>query len=368
MNKIEQVKSLFNKDTTLSKLIRVLLILLIVLLGSLTWNVWSTIFGYATTALKPFIIGFVLAYILNPLIMFLESKNIKRGLAVGLVMLLTVVGIWFLLISLTPMLSRELTSFISSIDSSIKYISNWYTSNSANPSDIFTSLITQLSNSFESIQSSLLSFSTQFLTNLISSSINVFTTMIFSITISIYMLVDFQGFKNKMKKASSKISGNFPLYLEAIDIQMNKYVRTNLTLMLVYFVEYTFIFFIMGHKGFLIIGILYVFGTLIPYVGGMIVTAIGILTGLTMPRTNLIILIILVMIMSQVDGNFTSPMVYKKGVKVEPLTSLLVIFIGSAIFGAIGVMLSMPVYVAARAVFTVKNDLNEETLLESSGL
>lgn len=361
MNNVQKIKSFFKEESLLIKSLKVIAILLIVYLVSLTWNVWTTILGYAFASLKPFIYGFIIAYILNPLVTFLEKKGLKKPLAIALIIIVTIVVITWILLTLFPMIYEEFGVFLNSINSSIEFISKWYFENTQDPSGILAGIIQQMESSFGGIQNSILDFMKVFITNLISTSLNVFTTMLFSITIALYMLSDFQAFKNKVKRLSSKISFKMPLYLEAIDVEMGLYVRSTLILMLVYFVEYTTIYFVLGHKGYLMIGLLYVvIGTLVPYVGGMIVTAIGILTGLTLPGTNLILLIVLVMVASQVDGYVTSPFIYKKGVKVEPLASLLIVFIGSAVFGVVGVMLAMPIYVSLRAIGNVNKSFEKE--------
>lgn len=357
MGTYTKFKSYFKEESTLFKLLKVLSVLLIVYLLSLTWSVWSTIFRLAITALKPFIFGFIIAYVLNPMIEFLQSKGVKKGLAIFLIMILAIGIFGWLLVTLIPMLYEEFLSLLNSIGSSLEVITKWYFDNAKDPSVLFSGIINQLESSFSAIQKSIVEVIGAFITNFISSSMSMLTTTLFSITITIYMLSDFQKFKDSIKKLSSKISKTIPKYLEEIDVQMGSFVKSELMLMTVYYIEYTTIYYIMGHKGYLMIGILYVIlGTLVPYVGGMIVTAIGILTGLTMPLTNLIILMVLVMIMSQIDGYVTSPMIYKKGVKIEPLTSLLVIFIGSALFGAVGVLLAMPTYVVIRAIIHVNRE------------
>lgn len=367
MNNVEKVKSFFKEESRLFTIVKVVLILLAVYLLSLTWNVWTNLLKTAFTALKPFIYGFVIAYILNPLVNFMEDKGIKKPIAITLILIFIIAIFILIVVTLFPMFYEEFTIFLNSINNSITHIVNWYTENAQDTSGILASMINGLESNFTAIQNSALDFMRTFITNIISASFNVLTTSLFTITITLYMLSDFAKFKDTVKRLSLKISPNFPSYLEAIDLDMEMYVRSTLLLMLVYFVEYTAIYFIMGHKAYLMIGLLYVvIGTLVPYVGGMIVTVIGILTGLTLPLTNLLVLIVLVMLASQVDGYVTSPMIYKKGVKVEPLASLLIVFFGSAVFGVIGVMLAMPIYVSLRAVSNVKKnrDLKTESLEE----
>lgn len=359
MNTVDKIKGLFKGQKLVMQLMYVLIFLSVVVLLKMTWNVWATIGGYITVSLTPFIIGFIAAYILNPLVEFLNKKGLNRGLAIALIIIATLLILFTVLINLFPMLYQEFTNFLNSIGSSIEFITEWYTKTSNEPNSVVSSIIHQLATSFSGIENTILDFVRVFITNFVSASMNFLTTLLFSTTIAIYMLSDFQKFKDDMKKLVGRINWKLPYFLTEIDNEMGVYVHSTLILMLVYFIEYTTIYYIMGHKGFLMIGLLYVVvGTLVPYVGGMIVTAIGLLTGLGMPAINLVILIILVMILSQVDGYVTSPLIYKKGVKIEPLVSLLLVFIGSAVFGFAGVMLAMPVYIALRSVNKVNKELN----------
>ena len=64
-----------------TRLLALSLLLILVLLITATWPLWSTILGLASAILKPFIIGFVIAYLIRPAVVFFESRNIKRGIS-----------------------------------------------------------------------------------------------------------------------------------------------------------------------------------------------------------------------------------------------------------------------------------------------
>lgn len=359
MSLVEKLKNFLNEEVTLSRLLKVTSILVIIFLLGQTWPIWKTVWKYLIAIFKPFVIGFTIAYVLHPLILFLEKKGLKKTLAIGLVFLLMVALLVWITFNLFPMFYNETGEFIGSINSSVDVIFKWYQDNATNPSEILEGIIKQLNNSIAGIEKGLLDSIGKFVTNFISGSINVLTTFLFSITVALYVLADFKNVKISIKNGANLIHKDLPIYLSAIDEKLGVYVRSTLVLMLIYFTEYTLVFYLLGHKGYLMIGILYVLATLVPYIGGMIVTVIGILTGLTMPKTNLIALIVIIGIMSQIDSYFISPYVYKKGVKVQPLWSLLVIFIGSALFGPVGIMISVPVYVSVREVIRIYKERNK---------
>lgn len=371
MGLVERLRNFLKEEVTLSRLLKITAILVIIFLLGQTWPIWKTVWKYLIAIFKPFIIGFTIAYVLQPLILFLKKKGLKKSLAIGLVFILMAALIVWITFNLFPMFYDETGEFINSINSSVDVLFKWYQENATNPSEILEGIIKQLTSSISGIEKGLLDSLGKFVTNFISGSINVLTTLLFSITVALYILADFDKVKNSIKRGSSLIHEDLPIYLSAIDTKLGVYVRSTLVLMMIYFTEYTLVFYFLGHKGYLMIGILYVLATLVPYIGGMVVTAIGILTGLTMPKTNLIALIVIIGIMSQIDSYFISPYVYKKGVKVEPIWSLLVIFIGSALFGPVGIMISVPVYVSVREVIRIYKERNHsigEELIDEESL
>lgn len=358
MGLADKSKSFFNKEVTLTRLLKAVLILLIIFLLSQTWSVWQSLLKYLFKIFKPFIIGFTIAYVVSPLVTFLEKKGLKKGLAIALILLIGISLFAWLIISILPLIYDESGSFFNSISGSIDSLFMWYQDNANNPSEVIEGIIQQVSQSLAGLQKSFFDSAGVFVTGFISGSINVFTTLLFSLAVAIYTLADYDKVKSSINKVGSLINKDIPIYLAAIDEKISVYVKSTLILMVIYFFEYTLAFYLLGHKGFLIIGILYVLATLVPYIGGMVVTAIGILTGLTMPRNNLIALIVIIGIMSQIDGYFISPYVYKKGVKIEPLWSLLVVFIGSAILGPVGIMIAVPFYITIREIIRVYKDRN----------
>ncbi len=64
--------------------------------------VYSTFFSKIKAVLKPFVIGFMIAYILNPLVEILEGWKIKRYLAMAIVYVAFIFAMLFLVGVLLP--------------------------------------------------------------------------------------------------------------------------------------------------------------------------------------------------------------------------------------------------------------------------
>ncbi len=353
MSLANRFKNYFKNKVTLEKLLKVIAILAIVFLLSQTWPVWHKLYRTLITILKPFLIGFTIAYVLAPLVESLEKRGLHKGLAITLIIFIAILVFGWLILKLFPLLYNESGNLINTLNTTFKDLLLWYKESANSQSEIVEGLFLQISKSLANLQKGLLDFFGSIITDFISGSIKFLTTFLFSLIVAIYTLLDFDRVKKMLKKSSALIFADLPIYLSAVDKTMSNFVKSKLVIMLIYFSEYTLVFYLLGHKAYLMIGIMYVFATLVPYLGGMVVTFVGILTGLTMPRTNLFALILLIGVMSQIDGYFISPYVFKKGLKVHPLASILMIFIGATLFGPIGIMIALPVYISLREVVRV---------------
>ena len=104
MDTIKRVKELFEKDLTLTKLLKVLAIVLIVYLISLTSNVWGSFIDKAKVVLLPFIVGFAIAYIVHPAVSFFERKGISKKISIPIIIILLVMLFGWILGTLLPLI------------------------------------------------------------------------------------------------------------------------------------------------------------------------------------------------------------------------------------------------------------------------
>ncbi|MBR4456785.1 MAG: AI-2E family transporter, partial [Solobacterium sp.] len=107
---------------------------------------------------------------------------------------------------------------------------------------------------------------------------------------------------------------------------------------------------LVGHKDWLLVSLLTALGLIVPYIGPMIGNVVGILTALTLPQKNVVILLICIVVLSQVDAYIIEPLIHSHNVKISPLWALFSIYAGGILAGGLGVMIAIPVYLAIRAL------------------
>jgi predicted PurR-regulated permease PerM len=93
-------------------------------------------------------------------------------------------------------------------------------------------------------------------------------------------------------------------------------------------------------------------GRFIPYVGGLITTILVVGIALaTVGTTSALILLVLISILTFVQGKFLAPVIYHKTVDIHPAIALLALPAGAALAGIVGLFVAIPVVAFVLAVW-----------------
>ena len=357
--KIDQRFSIY----TLCKVICVLLILFLLIKTQVVWGSW---YRMLRSILQPFIIGFVLAYVMHPLVEFLEKKGIPKNFSIIAIWVCVLVFLIVMLVMLMPVLYDKINEFMTSMIDGVVWISNKIKT-LGNMKDF--SLVNSITNNIVNILQSYDDWVPQLVSSLpglMNTVLNVVTNVLFSIIIAIYMLFDFERIKRGLRKFVHLFFKNSDIYLHEIDQNVTVYLKSLIILMLIKFIEYSAFYFMIGHQDWLIIGLLTSFGVIIPYLGGTIANSIGIITALTLPPSNIVALIIGIMILSNVDAYVISPLVHEKRSAMGPLITLFAVFAGGVIMGAVGIMVSVPAAIAIKTAIEVYEQKTDRRLYDNA--
>ena len=142
---------------------------------------------------------------------------------------------------------------------------------------------------------------------------------------------------------------------------MKNYLSGFVKLMIISLFEYAIIYAIIGHPNALLLGFLAMISQLIPYFGGIITNIIAAITALVVSPMLLIKTVITFAILSIVDGNIISPLVYGKTNNVKPVVVILSISAGGILFGITGIIASFPIAIILIATYKFyKEDILEQ--------
>ena len=108
------------------------------------------------------------------------------------------------------------------------------------------------------------------------------------------------------------------------------------------------------------------FGNVIPFIGPFIGLIPAILYAFTKSFKLVIFIVVLITIVQTIEANIVKPWLTGKSVEMHPITTLLVVLIGGALFGIGGAFIAIPAYIIIKLTFlffwekyTVDNKLNK---------
>ncbi len=332
--------------------------------------------------LKPFILGGVLAYILNIPMTKIENilfkickkkdkKNLIRNVSIMISLLILFAIVTFIAFLLIPELVQNIEQLIDNLPGLINNAEKFIVDLVDKYPEVQEKIVELFQNSddINTIISNILNYvlngAIDIVTNLISGTITLFTALIFSI----YMLNQ----KEYLLKGTKKLCNAY-LKEDVVNKIMKVGTLANSTFSKFISgqcVEATilgFIFFIVlsifRFPYALIISVLTAVTALIPIFGALIAMAIGaILIAINNPF-QAIIFILIFQIIQQIENNFIYPRVVGKSVGLSPMWTLLAITACGSLFGLTGMLIGLPL--ASIIYALIRNDVNLRITKKSS--
>ncbi|MBQ8922013.1 MAG: AI-2E family transporter [Oscillospiraceae bacterium] len=358
------------------------------LIGIAVWrfNSLKRIAGETLSVLAPIIIGLVLAYLLSPLMNWIESKisfftdrrkphpRIKRVIAVTLTMVTVVAAVIGLVAAIVPELISSIKNLLVSLPDYLTSITNWINRRVAGLKDtqpqVYSALmavwdsaqnsVKDFANQFEPKLDSIISGGGDFLSLVTSSAVSIITwakNILIGLILAIYLLYNKERYLAQARKL---------LYALLPEEKVHSFLRIGSH------VSYTFMHFLSGKTvDSLIIGLLCFIGmtilnmpyaalisiivgvtNIIPFFGPFIgAIPSGVLILLTEPK-KVIPFAIFILILQQFDGNILGPKILGDSLGLPMFWILSAIVIGGGMFGFVGMVAFVPLFAAMYTLFS----------------
>ncbi len=338
---------------------------------------WRLRRGYAF-ALQVGVVGFVIAYILNPVVEALERLRIRRAVAVVIVyfLLLNVLVLGSVLVS---QVVSEMGRFVNLIPKAIDnlgslsgHVSAWLTGVLTNLPDAISSRLavpanqTQLS---QQIRQELVNFTTQLVQSLnkllqhliaggpsllLSGATAVISTTFQVVLIfiaSAYFLYDYPRFTANFRRFVPVRWR--PLYedlSDKADRAVGGYLRGQLVITVTLGILIWVGLSIIGVPLATAISFLAAIFNLVPYLGPIIGVLPAVLLGLTVSPWTAVFAIVVFLLANQLEAHVLSPLILSRSTNLHPVTVLLAIMAGLGLFGLVGALLAVPVVALVKVV------------------
>ncbi len=353
MKKAGRKQSLFKSKTHFWTL-QILLVLLIIYVSTKVSFLFEPIIVFASTLFTPILIAGILYFIFNPIVRFLEKK-LPRTLSILLIYLAFVALIVFVLSSVGPVFTKQVTDLFNSIPSYVKQIQIFIKQMSN--SQWFTWMMNQDFVSVAKIESSIGEYLTSLPENITGSLSSVFGVVtniaITAVTVPFilfYMLKDGNRFPNlAVKILPDKYKNEGLKIFKDLYETLAAYIQGQLIVCMFVGTACFIGFWIAGVKYALILGVIIAVTNIIPYVGPFLGATPAVIIAFLDSPTKAFIALIIVVAVQQTDGNLLSPLIIGRRLNTHPLTIILLL-IGAGSFGGIlGMILAVPAYALLKA-------------------
>lgn len=346
MGIVKKFVDILRKPETFRRLLVVVFLLLIILLYNETRPLYASIFDRVFRVFKPFVIAFMIAYVLVPLVDGLVNIGLKRTIAIIFIYSCLLVFCLFLIGVLLPAVIQSLSDLSTNLIATTRAISRIllfdYNIDITQITDVFVRSLRQLTENLSIFNNA---FST------LGNALGYIGNAFIYIVLSLYILSSFDKIKIESKRITGHIHPYFPSFLSSVDYYMKAFLRGTVTLMLIRLIEYGFLFFVIGHVYWKENALLSAVCVIFPYVGPLLSAAVGILTGFSMAPVRFLVLVIMLAVLYFVDSYIVLPDVYSKETNIHPVWILFAILSGVSLFGLAGMLLAIPIFIAIRVAY-----------------
>lgn len=355
MNELNEVVSLSKKILHLFYIVMIIAIILIVTIIAREWGIINFLLS-VLKVLSPLFIGFVIAWILNPIVKKMEQKGIPRMISSLVLYAILIIFLVIFIRILIPTIYTQLNELLNNLPEIFNNVEGYVT-------NIFDSLSINkgidLSNVKQNLMETMNGFFVDFTTNLpafvlnfVGSFFSSLLTIGFGLIIGLYMLFDFDAINTHLlhlfpKKNRFELS----LLITNISTEVRKCVNGTLLVATMVFVCDSIGFAAIGLQAPLLFGFFCGLTDLIPYVGPYIGGAAAVIIGFSQSNLIGIMAIIVAIIVQLVENFILQPVVMSKTMKLHPVTIILGLLIFEHFFGILGMILATPCIALAKVVY-----------------
>lgn len=328
-----------------------ILVLIFYLLNKIHFFVFI---GELLTVILPLFIGFIIAWLLSPLINKISSKKIPKIVACIIVyaLLLGIVGLALGLV--IPNFVVQIKELINATPSILDELKNMINNIFANTDGIIFDNIKK--NIFTTIGNMANDISTNIPQTLIGGTktlISSITTIILSLMISFYLSYDYQKVTKKIYHfIPQKYHDNTKDLVRRINHSLRGYVQGVLLVMSLVFISQAIGLTLAGLKAPLIFALFCAITDVIPYFGPWIGAIPAIAVGFTISPLTGIFTIISIIIVQSLENNFYQPLIMGHTMKLHPVTIMLGLLIFGHFFGIIGMIVATPAVATLKIILT----------------
>lgn len=323
--------------------------------------------------LTPFVLGIVIAYLLNPLVKRFSTKGLKRTTSSAIIVTIFYLSLVAIIALVTPIVAREGGQLISAMPEytekffeMISPYTAWFREN------VGEQYIVDAKEFLKQNVSKILSVSGGVAGGIAAGGQAVFgilTVLVLTPLVSFYMMKEWPAITNwvhnLLPRRHEKMIKDI---IEEIDVKLSGFIRGQLTVAFVLGLIYAIALTIADLNYGFLIGISAGALSIIPLVGSTLGLFISIIVAwFQTGELSYVGIIAAIFIAGQlIEGNLLSPKLLGDSVGLHPLWILFALMAGGALFGILGMLLAVPVAAVVGVIASVALRIYKSTPLYHS--
>ncbi len=324
------------------------------------WGILAFIFSILRI-LTPFFIGFIIAWLLNPFVNYLQRKDINRVLATIIVYTGLLLFLYIFFDAFIPLFSSQINEFVSTLPNIVDTLKNWIDSIlvkiDVGANFDVSSLKTQVFDFIEEYENNIT-------TNLPSLAVQVITSFVsglgnfaVGLLIGFFMLFDFSKISvTLVKLVPVGIQDDFKMLMGAINKTAKHFVNGVLVMSFIVFIITSLGLYLVGLRAPLLFGLICGITNIIPILGPYIGGFIAVTVGLAQSTTIGVLVLLVIVAIQMVEGELITPLVMSRVMKLHPVTIILSLLIFGHLFGIVGMIIATPIVAIIKILFVFFND------------
>ena len=322
------------------RVINMLVILVGILMGVYSFEALRAVFSSIQQVATPFVGGFIIAFLFNPLVTVIQKKVFRgklRALSALIVVILVAGIIFFAFFNIAPLIIKQLVALGESGTQFVTWISTeWQI-------DIVSEATNWIVKNYNELLASIQTWIVSDGVNYLSSTVNILLTTLLTIIISLYMLVDYHNlvdsFLNIFPVRSRK---QLREYLAGLGKSLRSYIGALGTIIVIGATAFAIILTFFGVPNAIPLAIVINLLQVIPIFGTALGLIFVVIVTLPMSFWLFVQVIVTLLIYVQFESNFIQPKVYGRAIKVNDILILLALYVGSTLFGFVGMVFALP--------------------------
>ena len=310
----------------------------------------------------PLLTAVYISFVLLPSVRFFRRHKMPESVSIGLALLILVVSLGLIIWFFSAQISRLITDFPQIKENvllHLNHLSNWINVKTQFTTEKQLQLLNEqsskvLNNAGTMISGAAASLSSVFIfIGLLP--IYIFLVLFYRNLLARFVFMWFPKTEHeRVEEGLRETEVIIKSYLVGLTIQI-AYITILLggSLML------------LGIKHGLLIGVIFAFLNLIPYVGALFGNIIGVLLTLTSSQelTPVITVLVTIAVVQFLDNNILMPRIVGSKVKINALATIVGVIIGGAVGGVAGMFISLPTIAVLKIIFDRTDSLRQWGLL-----